>query len=148
MHNNNVNKEKLDIIREWIINGPNINGIEKAKKIGEIVAKNGLTTSQIRNIFNSIKKIEYKEVDDIKPALLMLKPLTAYSLARIRNDDSKKAMSILKEDIIDPSINIIFEIDNNKKENNIKDEKIKRFKNFVLLFEAILSYHKYYGGKR
>lgn len=81
-----------------------------------------ISSSQLRNIFSRIKKIkEFKE-------LYLIRPKLAYLSGRASEMEMKRLLSLLDY--------LIKEVDNNK--------KLEEFKNF---FEAIIAYHKYYGGK-
>lgn len=96
-------------------------------------SKNPLTTSQLRKFFGEVKRIEMQE-ELCAADIIMLKPLLAYAVGRDKNNtrirDFQEQMTI--------AINGI----RMDKENITKD-----FKNFINIFEAIVAYHKYYGGK-
>lgn len=111
--------------------------VQEADRLGKELGQNGLTTSQIRNIFGEVRSIE----QDVPPTaqqlslavqrrLLMLKPKMAYQVGRFSNN---QALQELVETLSD-AIGLI---------GNDKD----RFQTFVNLFEAILAYHRRYGGK-
>jgi len=102
--------------------------VETAEILGRELKEKGLTTTQIRNIFNEVKKMQMKGFDWNK--LLLLKPKLAYMAAR---PGAKKGTEIMR-DVLTTAID---------KVNN--DEK--RFENFVNFFEAILAYHRGAGGK-
>ena len=85
-----------------------------------------LSTSQIRNIYGAVKKMQMKGgLDPHK--LLMLKPKLAYAAKR-----HGKGVNMLKE-ILTRAIDMV----GNDPAN---------FNRFVDFFEAILAYHKAYGG--
>ncbi len=129
----NISSEQT---RQWVLNGPDNSLIDIINNTGKFIKEKRLTTSQIRNIFGTIKQIESIGFKNKQADFIMLKPLTAYAFSRNKNDGFK----VLKESIIDPGIDEVL------KENDEKEKEIK-FKNFVKLFEAVLSYHKFYGGK-
>ncbi len=110
--------------------------IQKAEELGEELSKK-LTTSQIRNIFGEVRSIE-QEVGleektlplNVQRRLLMLKPKMAYQVGRFSNNGGLKALV----DTLSQAIDLI-------------ENDVRRFHTFVDLFEAILAYHRCYGGK-
>ncbi|MBO9312436.1 MAG: type III-A CRISPR-associated protein Csm2 [Chloroflexus sp.] len=110
--------------------------IQKAEELGEELSKK-LTTSQIRNIFGEVRSIE-QEVGleektlplNVQRRLLMLKPKMAYQVGRFSNNGGLKALV----DTLSQAIDLI-------------ENDVRRFHTFVDLFEAILAYHRRYGGK-
>lgn len=110
--------------------------IQKAEKLGKELSKE-LTTSQIRNIFGEVRSIE-QEVGleektlplNVQRRLLMLKPKMAYQVGRFGNNDALSALVKTLSDAI-----------------NLIGNDVRRFHTFVDLFEAILAYHRRYGGK-
>ncbi|OYT58597.1 type III-A CRISPR-associated protein Csm2 [Thermoplasmatales archaeon ex4484_30] len=124
MNENIVEEVKKDI--PDILSGNVEKLVEDAKKFGEYLGKNGLTTSQIRNIFSDVKKLDKYDTD--KTNLLLLRPKLAYVAGR-----HGKRTKVIKElhEVIDACI------------IQVKDnQSLKNFKDF---FEAIIAYHKYYG---
>ncbi len=120
-------------VQEWVKNGPTKELIDDMEKFGKQLKKDGLTTSQIRQVFARLKAIEakgYQEANKIE--FLMLKPYVAYAAGR---HSSVKAL----KRIIDYGIDSVVQDDS-------VNEQFK-FKNFCKLFEAILAYHRAYGGK-
>jgi CRISPR-associated protein Csm2 len=100
-----------------------------AKKTLE--SKPHLTTSQIRNVFGTVKKLDMiGDREDVLPKLILLKPKLAYAYGRNRD---VQGLRILK-DILSDAIDLVA-------------EKKIRFQNFCRFFEAILAYHKAEGGK-
>lgn len=100
------------------------------------LVRNGLTRAQIRNIFTEVRKIE--ALWSSKPAtamrrLNMLKPKLDYSAARA------KPVELLK-DVLTQAID---------KVNEAKpgEDRERRFRVFMDLFEAILAYHRSEGGR-
>ncbi len=100
--------------------------VKEAERQGQQLARN-LTTSQIRNIYGAVKKMQMKggELDTHK--LLMLKPKLAYAAKRHGG-----GVDTLK-DVLTQAIDLVG-----------KDKE--KFSRFVDFFEAILAYHKFYGG--
>ena len=103
-----------------------------AKKICD--KNKGVTTSQVRRVFSAVKKIQMKVQMGAEfqlNELILLKPKLAYAAARAptaRKANTEKLKNIL--------IEAIGQVDDNKK-----------FENFVAFFEAILAYHKAFGGE-
>lgn len=102
--------------------------VKEAKQRGQQLAKQGLTTSQIRNIYGAVKKMQMKggKLDTHK--LLMLKPKLAYAAKR-----HGRGVETLK-DVLTDAIGFV--------ENDPAN-----FNRFVDFFEAILAYHKDAGGR-
>ena len=100
--------------------------VKEAEQRGKQLARD-LTTSQIRNIYSAVKKMQMKgELDSHK--LLMLKPKLAYAAKRHGG-----GVNTLK-DVLTQAIDLV-------------GNDSKNFNRFVDFFEAILAYHKAYGGK-
>ena len=99
--------------------------VKEAKQLGEQLAQN-LTTSQIRNIYGAVKKIQMKgELDTHK--FLMLKPKLAYAAKRHGG-----GVETLKE-VLTQAIDLV-------------GNDSTKFNRFIDFFEAILAYHRAYGG--
>ena len=89
----------------------------------------GLSSSQIRNVYGEMKRIEMKGYEDEKSAFFLLKPKVAYALGRDSKNQGLK----------------LFQLIFNKAWGCVSNEKT--YKNFCNLFEAIIAFHKSYGGK-
>ena len=99
-----------------------------------------LTTSQIRNIFGTVRRIEMnwpehpqsdadrERARKAQRELLLLKPKMAYQARRARGRGVKELTDVLGNAV-----------------DLVGDDRT-RFQNFVDFFEAILAYHKAYGG--
>lgn len=109
--------------------------VEWAEKLGAIFKSLQLTTSQIRNIFGTVRQLEMSwtlkdSVDERREAtrrLLLLKPRLAYQSKR------EKAVEGL-EKVLSAAIDQVGSSRNN-------------FQRFVDFFEAILAYHTAAGGQ-
>lgn len=105
-------------------------------KFAENLAKDifrDVSTSQIRNAYGTVKKLEMQSsfTDKSYRELLLLKPKLAYARGRASKKDAFKQL----EDALGAGIDAV----------EVKQpETFKRFCNF---FEAILAYHKANGGK-
>lgn len=97
---------------------------------GKALAAVGLTTNQIRNFFNEVKKNYYKpDVNRVR----LLKPRLVYIVAKAKSDNDKKAMESFKK-VIMPCIDILI-----TKEAEELPIYLERFNNYL---ESILAYHK------
>lgn len=93
------------------------------------MAKNGLTNSKIRSIYREIKRIQMGTFEEEKSSFYLLKPKMAYALGR---DDKNQGLKLFKQ-IFDRCF------------EDVTDQN--SYYNFCNLIEAILAYHKAYGGK-
>ena len=125
-----MQKEK---IQQWIRGGLTPESVREAEKFGKEIKEKDLTTSQIRQVFTKLKSIEAKGYAANKVEFLMLKPLLAYAAGRHKKDGL-----IEFKDKITCAIDAVTDGDDAGQE--------VRFKNFCKLFEAILAYHRSFGG--
>ena len=106
--------------------------VENARRLGEHLS-GGLSTSQIRSIFSEVKQMREYEKD--KHRLNLLRPKMAYTAG--------KHGSRVQGKLVGPIVDL----------QEILDKCIERisseeeFENFKSFFEAILAYHRYYGGR-
>lgn len=119
-----------------MLDGKNTKGmVEWAEKIAKKTLedkKNPLTTSQIRNIYGTVKKLDMVgDSEDVLPKLILLKPKLAYAVGR---NDKVEGLKLLR-DVLGAAIDLVAE------------KRNPRFQNFCRFFEAILAYHKAEGGK-
>lgn len=128
---------------KWIHNGITEDAIKWAEKFGQDLSINedggldALTTSQLRKFFGELRRID-TDLDRKIGDLPMLKPMLAYAVGRDKTSSNKNKTKIgIFEKEVTKGLNAIREGENRKSD----------FKNFVKLFEAIVAYHKYYGGK-
>lgn len=128
-------------IAGWIQNGINKDCINYSDGFGRYLKDNFLTTNQIRNAYGEVKRIQMKgEKNFIDADLLLLKPKLSYAKARksgVGNKAAEAADSLMV--VLSRGIDAVFEGD--------AENKYQRFENFAKFFEAILAYHKSYGGK-
>lgn len=118
--------------------------VEAAESIGEALAKQ-LTTSQIRNIFGEVRRIEmlwptelaeaeqHKAQDAFRQTVL-LRPKIAYQAKREKGRGVEELQSVL-----DPCLQLI--------QDASQAQRKPYFQRFLDFFEAILAYHKAAGGK-
>lgn len=137
----NINDFKSD----WITNGLTESAVKFAEQFGEHlcdlqndkrVGRMAMTTSQIRNFFGEIKRIQArmhaKSFQEEKPNFLLLRPKLAYAEARVVSKAGKSRISDFRS-VLDKA--------------HLAVSQEKDFQNFVDFMEAILAYHKYYGGR-
>jgi CRISPR-associated protein Csm2 len=118
----------LKVKTEWITNEIDRKGIEFSKEFGEYLANNKLTTSQIRNIYGELKRIQMKGFENEKTSFLLLLPKMAYAAQRNKNDGLSALKSVFEK--------LHAQVSNKKDYNNMMD-----------LMESILAYHKAFGGR-
>lgn len=94
---------------------------------------NAVSTSQIRIAYGEITRLKMK-FDDT--SLMMLRPKLAYAAARA-NDKGGTYASL--SEIIKIGVNAVAATE--------EQQRPKAFNNLASVFEAILAYHKAYGGK-
>lgn len=114
---------------DWITKEADKELVIYAEEAGKYMANNGLTNSKIRSIFGEIKRIQMGVFENEKASFYLLKPKVAYALGR----DPRNEGLILFKKIFDHSY--------------ISVSDGKSFVNFSNLLEAILAYHKSFGGK-
>jgi CRISPR-associated protein Csm2 len=116
--------------------------VESARMIGEALAQQGLTTSQIRAIFGEVRRIEGMwKIKDQAPlasrSLTLLIPKMEYRARKERNNKGGLGVENLVAVMV-PTVSFVNESNVEKSEQN--------FTRFVEFFEAILAYHKAFGG--
>lgn len=120
-----VKKQFFNDNIDELLNMSNTNNLDTIlNTIEKFVSKEGrnLSTSQLRNIYDKVKKMK----DDDLNALKLLRPNLAYIAGRSSNDNEKSLLAFL--DLLIKSIN--------------SEKQVKEFKIF---FEAVVAYHKFYG---
>lgn len=140
-----VSAEKL---RSVIVDGDPVTLVEVAERLGKELAQpegrrnhpDALATSQIRSIFGKVRELDMQlraapgaEDDQLDEAIYrelhLLRPKLAYQAARAPG----KGVQHLQQ-VVEPTIKLV-------------ERSRTRFQRFVDLFEAILAYHKAYGGQ-
>jgi CRISPR-associated protein Csm2 len=125
---------KPDEISQWISSSLNEDAITFTEFYGRHLKYSNLTTTQIRNVFGEVKRMEMSRQFSYNDFLL-LKPRLAYASERKGTTGSKDFRKVI-EKAIDAVI-----------AGKDEAEKQKRFENFAAFFEAILAYHRSFGGK-
>lgn len=112
--------------------------VELAEQLAKTLVRNGLTRSQIRNIFTEVRQIEAmwqmggEHKADALRRLNMLKPKLSYQTARTSS----------VRDLQNALCEAIDEVE--KAPAGQKDQMFSRFMDF---FEAVLAYHRAEGGR-
>lgn len=91
-----------------------------------------LTTSQIRNFFGEVKRIQAKKYDNDKSAFLLIRPKLAYAEARAIQKGGKSRITDFRQVI-------------ERAHGAVSNQT--QFQNFVDFLEATLAFHKFYGGR-
>lgn len=115
--------------KEWVSQSIDESFPEFAEKIGKFMADNNLTNSKIRSVYGEMKRIQMGDYDKEKASFYLLRPKVAYALGR---DKDNKGLQLFKK-MFDECASCV--TDKNS------------FLNFCNVFEAVLAYHKAYGGK-
>lgn len=105
--------------------------VEVAEAVGRELAKKELATSQIRNVFGEVRRLQNRYDPN---RLLMLRPKLAYMGARVKGGDSLR-------EVLTAAIQEVFA------ENPDERTQRERFQRLADFFEAILAYHKAHGGR-
>ncbi|WP_119071500.1 type III-A CRISPR-associated protein Csm2 [Aggregatilinea lenta] len=119
-----------------------------AQRLGENLVQVGLKTSQIRNIFGTARKLQADwlppsadERDEVgqrrqraRRQLVLLKPKLAY---QSRREPAVEGLALWLGAAIDAVVTA----------QNGSPEEYKYFSRFMDFFEAVLAYHRYFGGK-
>jgi len=130
-------------VPEWILNGfKTKEDIDLVEDFGKHVAdaregndgryfsgRNAISTSQIRIAYGEVSRLKM-QFDET--SMMMLRPKIAYAAARDGGPVYKDFQKVMSTGIDSVSNS---------------DNKEKAFANLAYLFEAILAYHKAYGGK-
>ena len=128
-------------LRAIIVDGDAEKTVTCAQAIGEQLKNRGLRSNQIRRIFTAVREVdmdwprpgEAPDAEREKRAvrgLILLKPKLVYQ--ERRNAAGGDAFRYLR-DVLDPAIDLVG-----------KDRE--RFGYLLDFFEAILAYHRFYGG--
>jgi CRISPR-associated protein Csm2 len=115
--------------------------VKRADEIGRSMYDSKLSTNQIRALFGEVRQIEGQwniDPENRQKALrrlVLLKPKMAY---RARKERGQAVRDLV--DILTPALDEVLQVKDNAKQQD------QAFQHFVEFFEAILAYHKSYGG--
>ena len=111
-----------------------------ADRLGKDLKNANLTTSQIRALFGEVRQIEAQwdmgndHRQRARRRLVLLKPKMAY---RARKERGKAVQELV--DVLDPAVDVVMREPDIAKQDG-------HFQRLVEFLEAILAYHKAYGG--
>lgn len=110
---------------------------DKKNKNEKFPGFKAVTTSQLRNIFSEVKRIDVRLKDDTafeknQSEIHLLRPKIAYNTARVLSSRRDSNMQVFRE-ILDKAILSISER--------------KHFNHFSQFLEGVIAYHKVYGAK-
>ena len=113
--------------------------VNQADELGKKLKNIGLATNQIRALFGEVRQIDAQWKIDQQRAtarrrLILLKPKLRYRARRERGQAVKELV-----DVLEPALDIVIQ-------EKDEDKKEIFFHHFLDFFEAILAYHKSYGG--
>ncbi|PSR05962.1 MAG: type III-A CRISPR-associated protein Csm2 [Bacteroidetes bacterium SW_10_40_5] len=122
-----------DFDPKWIQKGIDKTGISFCEKFGKFLKEQNLSSSQIRNVFGELKRIQMKGFESEKTAFLLLKPKMSYAVSREGKESLKELSKVFNKayDAVDTE----------------SDNGTTHFNNLVDFMESVLAYHKAYGGK-
>lgn len=118
-----------EISPKWITDKADRDLPAYAEKLGKKLVENGLTNSKIRSIYGEIKRIQVGGYKNCESSFFLLRPKMAYAAGRERMNLGVQLFKAFFDDAY----------------RYVNDEKT--FNNFCNLIEAVLAYHKAYGGK-
>lgn len=140
-----------DFRDKWISQKIDLEGIEYLENFGYHLCDkkseadrpgfNAVTTSQLRNIFSEVKRIEIKLSSDTEQTkvwdslttdVLLLRPKIAYNTARVLSKSQNSRMKDLRT-ILEKALGSV--------------KSPADFERFSQFMEGIIAYHKVHGGK-
>ena len=132
-----VSKEDLTVI----ITDPQGAGklVEVADQLGKEFSRN-LTTSQVRELFGEVRQIQAEwpiseaARQHALRRLVLLKPKMRYRARRERGQAIRELVGVLE-----PALDLVI----NERDADCQERNLHQFVEF---FEAILAYHRAYGG--
>jgi CRISPR-associated protein Csm2 len=108
--------------------------VDIAERLGKYLKDRGLKMAQIRRFFDAVRKLDVqfnrgknRGEDFSKDKVVLLKPKLAYAVGR-----NKEVWPLWK--VVDPAI-------------TGASKSYDDFKQLLWLIEAIVAYHKFYGGE-
>ena len=128
-------------LRAIVVRGDAEALVNSAKKIGEALSRD-LSSSQLRGVFGTIRRIEMSWPSDTDPEaarqrkmeLLLLKPRLAYQVGRARQGSAGERRGIIT---LEPVLRRAIEM--------VSDRP--QFQHLANYLEAIVAYHRFAGGK-
>ena len=118
---------------EWITTGVNDACMELCEELAKDMVDKRVSSSFLRNIFGELRRLEAGNFENHLSEFVMLRPKMAYACGRAieRNPKSKDVLNALLEFY---------------KQMAKEVETTAHFKNLVSVMEAIVAFHKAFGG--
>jgi len=130
----------------WIAKAIDEKCIDYTEDLGEYLCdlderqrtgRDALTTSQIRNFFGEIKRIQNVGIKQETSAFLLIRPKLAYATARAKQRNAYSRI-IMFRNVVELAY---------KNVDTQSEELPKHFQNFVDFLESTLAFHKVHGGR-
>lgn len=107
-----------------------------------------VTTSQLRNVFEEVKRIQIaaegaKTFEEVQTDILLLRPKIAYNAARVLSKTRDSRIDAFRKF----AETALLEVTKPLNDGSGKDLRSDKYKRFCQLMESIIAYHKVYGGK-
>ena len=122
--------------------------VKVADSLGQYLKDQGLATAQIRALFGEVRQIEAEwsiagRREHAFRRLILLKPKMAYRARRERGRAVQELVGVLQ-----PALDLVIKAQPRPQNQTpgAPDTQDDNFHRFVEFFEAILAYHKAYGG--
>ncbi len=117
-----------------------------ADQLGKNLKDSGLTTSQIRALFGEVRQIQAEWAIERRRQqalrrLILLKPKMAYRARKERGSAVRDLVNVLQ-----PALDLVVKAKPKEQAGGSRDNQDENYQRFVEFFEAILAYHKAYGG--
>lgn len=118
---------------EWITTGVNDACMELCEELAKDMVDKRVSSSFLRNIFGELRRLEAGNFENHHSEFVMLRPKMAYACGRAieRNPKSK--------DVLDALLELY-------KQMASEVKTTAHFKNLVSVMEAIVAFHKAFGG--
>jgi CRISPR-associated protein Csm2 len=125
---------------DWVKNGITDATMTFADEFGGELANNGrgLTTSQIRNFFGELRRIQMNGIEKEFSSFLLLEPKLAYAVKRRTNTQGKEELEKFFK---------LFQKCKKAMDLNEKEKLPRQFNNLLQIMEAIIAFHKFHNGK-
>ncbi len=118
--------------------------VEAAEAVGQKLAREmNLTTNQIRNIFGTVRQIKMDWPSNKQRSYrqaVLLRPKLAYQAKRLSEKGGRGRDALLEfERVFGPALDAVIDAP--------EPQRKERFERVTDFLEAIVAYHKKYGGK-
>jgi CRISPR-associated protein Csm2 len=132
-------------IKKIIVGGDVELLVKLADRVGKTLKEQELTTSQIRNVFGTVRQIQMRWPNAPEKSYrdaVLLRPKMAYFAEREKKAKGRGSYGMeTLQLVLEPALKLLGD---NGLSNTQRQE---RFERFAELFEAIVAYHKKHGGK-